>query len=87
MDEFFSSGRAADVVLALMVAEGVGLVAYHRMTGHGMATADVLSCLLPGAFLVLALFGALVDDGWTWITFGLIAALLSHLVDLSRRMR
>ncbi len=85
MAEFFASGRVADLLLAVLLAEVLALAALRRLRGHGPALADVLAMALPGACLALALRAALVGAAWTWIALALSAALLAHLADLFRR--
>lgn len=87
MTELFASGLVVDLILALMVLEGVGLVAFHRATGRGVAPLDVLANMLAGLGLLLALRVALTGGSWHWIAASLGAALLAHLADLWRRWR
>ena len=85
MDVFFSSGLATDLVLAIMMVEGVLLLVYHRATGRGIAPSRLIPTLASGAFLVLALRAALTGAGWMAIAGLLGAALIAHLGDLAVR--
>jgi hypothetical protein len=87
MTEFFVTGRAIDLILAMVVMEGAGLVAYRWKTGRGIASLDVVANLLAGASLMLALRCALAGAGWRWIALWMSAALLAHIADLWRRWR
>ena len=87
MTDLISSARIVDLILSLMVVEGVCLVAYHRRTDRGLMPLDLLSTLLAGGFLVLALRGVLAQVWWGWIAISLSAALVAHVYDLSRRWR
>jgi len=87
MTDLFATGRVADLILALMLIEATVFFVYHVRTGRGIAPADLLTSLLAGIFLVLALRCALVGTGWEWIAACLAAALVAHLADLSRRWR
>ena len=87
MHELFATGRVADVILGMMLLEGVGLVAYRRLTSPGALPPDVLLNLLSGAFLVLALRGALTGLAWGWLGASLAGALLAHLLALRHRLR
>lgn len=87
MAALFASGRIVDVILALTLAEAVGLVAWHRRTGRGVAPADFLGNLLSGVCLLLALRAGLAGAWWGWIALALLAALAAHLTDLARRWR
>lgn len=82
---FFTGSGVADLILALVVLEAVGLIAFHRLTGRGLPPADLLGFLLSGVCLLLALRAALADASWVWIAFWLTAALFAHLGDLARR--
>ena len=83
--EFFSSGLAADLVLAVMFLEGCVLCWVRRQGGRGFSPRTIIISLLPGACLVLALRGALVGAWWGWIALALFASLLAHLADLRQR--
>lgn len=87
MSEFFFSGRVVDLILLLMLAEGVLLWAHHRRTGGGVAVTDLLPSLLSGAGVLVALRCALTDAWWGWIALSLSVALAAHLGDLGRRWR
>ncbi|MFN0218708.1 MAG: hypothetical protein ACKVP4_07855 [Hyphomicrobium sp.] len=85
MHDLFASGRIADIVIALMAVEAVALIAYHRATGRGVNTSQVLSNLAAGVCLFLALRLALTGAPWTWIGVALVASLAAHLADLKSR--
>ena len=85
MAGIFTSGQIADIILALVVLEAVALIAYWRVTGRGIAAADLLPNLAAGACLLLALRTAITGAGWIWTAAFLAAALVAHLADLARR--
>lgn len=85
--DFFSSGRAVDVVLAVMALEAIALGIYFRATSRGIPLVDLLFNLATGACLLFALRAALTGRPWTWVAAGLSASLVGHLLDLSRRWR
>ena len=85
MVALFASGRAVDIVLTVMALEAGLLLAYRYRTRRGLSATDLLSVLVPGAFLLLALRGALVGAGASVIATCLVAALLAHLADIARR--
>lgn len=87
MAALFASGQIVDLILALTALEALVLVTYLRASGRGSAAADLLPNLAAGAFLMLALRCALVSSPWPMIATALIGALVSHLVDLYRRLR
>ena len=87
MSDYLANGRIADLILALLLLEAIGLLAYHRLTGRGVGPAQLLPNVLAGACLVLALRGALVGAAWPWIALCLGAALCAHAFDFRRWTR
>ena len=87
MAHLFSSGRIADILLAIIVIEAVAISAYWRVTERGIAPSDLLPNLVAGAMLVLALRFALGGAEGTWIAGALAAAGAASVVDLQRRWR
>lgn len=77
----FASGHAADVILAVLVAEGLWL-RWRRGWGWGA----VLGLLGPAALIVLGLRAALTGAAWWWIALPLAASLPLHLMDLRSRL-
>ncbi len=67
MAELFASARAVDLVLAVVVLEGLTLAIYHARTQRGPAPRDFVANLVAGACLLLALRAALTHAPWTWI--------------------
>ena len=63
-----------------MVLEALLLVGLRRMPAR-----EVLSAVLPGALIVLALRGALTGADWPWIALPLALAFPAHLADLAAR--
>jgi hypothetical protein len=81
MEQLFTSGRIVDVIVALMLAEYLGLrLLAPRVDLHGLALT-----LLSGVFLMLALRLALTGGSWMWIGCLLAAAGAWHVLDLRRR--
>ncbi|AWW75527.1 hypothetical protein CD351_13910 [Erythrobacter sp. KY5] len=81
IDAFFSSGHAADLVLALLAAEAVWL---WRVKGWRWAR--IAGLIGPAVFIVLALRAALVGAGWEWVAVLLALSLPLHLMDLRGRL-
>lgn len=85
MRELFTSGRIADVALVLLAIEGALLCALRQRPAR--VRAAMLTGLLPGVFLLLALRAALAGDEWYRLAAFMAAALVAHLADLWRRWR
>jgi hypothetical protein len=85
--ELFAGGRIVDIILLLMLLEGIALLVYHYKTRRGLTPIAVISNLLAGGFLLLALRAALSAAGWQWIALWLLLALAGHLLDLLMRWR
>jgi hypothetical protein len=84
MEAYFSSGRAIDVILMLLVAEAVAVAWWLR--GRGRYAGYVLA-LLPGLCLFLALRAALTGAGWIWVALWITLSLPAHVIDLAARVR
>jgi len=87
MTELFQSGRAADVILLVLLLEGIVLWFYHRRTGRGLPPGAVLPFLLAGAAFTLSLRAALTGAGWPLVALPLLGALGAHIWDLGARWR
>ena len=85
MESLFTSGRVADVVLAVMAVEAIWLLARRSERSHGKRLADVVLALGPGVCLMAALRCALTGAGWPWVALWLAASFPLHLADLIRR--
>ncbi len=79
LQSFFASGRAVDLVLAVIALE-FGVLLWRRRRPGAVALA-----LGPGVCLLLALRCALTGAGWAWVAFWLAASFPIHLADLARR--
>ena len=87
MTDLLASGQFVDLILVFMVLEGLCLLAYGRATGRGLAPSAVVTNLLSGGFLVLALRAALAGAPAAWIALCMAAAFMAHVADLQRRWR
>ncbi|QTD57363.1 hypothetical protein [Parasphingorhabdus cellanae] len=79
MTEFFASGRAVDVVLAVLVIEALWL------KWRGNRWMNILPALLPAVLMMIALRAALTGEPWYLISIALTLAFPIHLYDLHRR--
>ena len=87
MQEMFANGGIIDVILLLMVAEAAVLGLYNRRTGRGLPARQVVTVLMAGGLLMLALQAALTGAAWSSIALFLGLGLLAHLADLAGRWR
>jgi len=87
MNELFASGRVADLILLVLVLEGLALWLFHRNTGRGLPLREVLPFLLAGGSFALSLRAALTGAGWPLVALPLLGALVAHIWDLTARWR
>lgn len=81
LDWLFARGHAADVVLAVMLAELV------LLTRLGWPLHQALLRLLPGMLMILALRAALTGAGWHWVALALVLSFPAHLADIAQGPR
>ena len=79
MEQFFASGRAVDVVLAVLVIEALWL----RLRAQKWA--DIIPALLPAILMMLGLRAALTGMDWPFISLPLALAFPVHVYDMHRR--
>jgi hypothetical protein len=79
MEQFFASGRAVDVVLAVLLVEAI----YLRFRGNSLA--DIVPALLPAVLMMIGLRAALTGMTWPFVSIPLALAFPLHLYDLRRR--
>ncbi len=79
MEEFFSSGRAVDVVLAVLAFEMLWL------KWRGNAWPGILAALVPAVLMMLALRAGLTELPWPYVALPLAVSFPVHLYDLHRR--
>ncbi len=84
--DWLASPALIDWILVAMMIEALLLHRLGRLRALDLPWADVLSLLLPGAFLLLAVRGALAGNSW-FVLSALLGALIAHLHDLKRRLR
>lgn len=80
MSDFFASGHAVDLVLAVMALEAIVLIVRKRSNSLGIALA-----ILPGAMILLGVRAALIGAAWQWVALALAAAFPFHIADIRRR--
>lgn len=87
LSPLITSGFVIELIVGLMVVEGLLLAWWHERTGQGPGLADFAATLVSGLCLMMALRAGLVGDGALWIGFWLVVALIAHVTDLLRRWR
>jgi hypothetical protein len=85
MSDLFVSGAIVDVILALVLVEAIGVIAYRFATGGGPEPIGFVCNLLAGAFLLFALREALSGAPWIWVAASLSGAFVAHAADLLTR--
>lgn len=85
MTELFASGRVVDLILGLMLLEGIALAIFWHRQRRGVPPLTLWINLAAGACMLLALRAALVDAHWLWVWAPLALALAAHLGDLAVR--
>lgn len=80
IDWLFGRGHAADLILAIMLVELIGLTRFA-----GWPLRQALLRLLPGALMILALRAALTGADWYWVALALLLSFPAHLADLAHR--
>ncbi len=85
VQSLIQTGRVADLVIVVLLAEAAVFIGFRVATGRGFAVSSVVSNMLAGLFLVLALRSALTDASWMWTALSLAAAGVAHAVDLAVR--
>ena len=74
-----------DWILALVALEGVAVFGWRALRGGGPQPLAFLSNLVAGAFLLIAVRGAVSGASSPWIGACLFAGFLAHFVDLAAR--
>jgi len=81
MQAYFASGRAVDVILAVLALEAAALLAWRGRA----ALPDLIGIVAPGVLLLLALRAALTGAPWQQVALWTTLSLPVHLYDLRRR--
>jgi hypothetical protein len=79
------TGGLIDAIIVLVAIEAIAIFVWRLKTGNGPALSSLACNLLAGAFLLLALRNALVGASEVWIAACLLAAFVSHILDLRGR--
>ncbi len=87
LETWIASGRLIDLILVLVAVEAIVLVVLRARGFLRIGTLELIAMLAAGAFLMLALRGALLGADAGWIAACLFGALVAHLADLWLRER
>ena len=85
MPAWFTATHLADFVIAVTLAEGIGLLAWHAFAGRGLPPRAILILLAPGLCLMLALRVSVSGGPVEGVAALLALAGILHLADLSAR--
>lgn len=85
IEQLFSTGLVADLVLVVMALEAAVLLYVMRHEAKSQLV-GLLGNLAAGAFLVGALRIALTGGDWKFIALALIGSLIGHGIDVSQRL-
>lgn len=81
LQSLFQSGNVAFIIVAIILAEGLFFARYiKRYPG-------LLAGLAAGAFLVLALRAALLQQSWTVIALFLFLSFAFHILEVLQWLR
>ena len=86
VQQLFSSGHIADLVLVVMIAEAALTLTLGR-SRLGDGVLGYIGNLVAGAGLVVAFRLALTGGEWMLMAVALLVSMTGHLIDLSDRMR
>ncbi len=86
-EKSLEGGRIIDVIFGFMAIECLALLALNRVTQRGLKAIEILSPMLPGICLLLALRSALENESRFILLAWLLAALIAHLGDLKMRLQ
>ena len=87
MIDSFSIAQLVDAVIAFTLLECAALVAYHRVTGRGVAPREFVLNGVSGLCLMLALRSLARDAGAVWVALFLLLAGAAHITDIVLRWR
>ena len=85
MADMIINAALIDWILALVALEGVAVLGWRALKGSGPQPLAFLSNLVTGAFLLVALRGAVSGASGGWIAACIFAGCLAHFVDLAAR--
>ena len=85
MADMIINAALIDWILALVALEGAAVLGWRALKGRGPQPLGFLSNLVTGAFLLIALRGAVSGASGSWIAACILAGCLAHFVDLAAR--
>ena len=85
MADMIINAALIDWILALVALEGVAVLGWRVLSGRGPQPLAFLSNLVAGAFLLVALRGAVSGASGAGIAACMFAGCLAHFVDLTAR--
>jgi len=85
MADMIINAALIDWILALVALEGAAVLGWRALSGRGPQPLSFLSNLVAGAFLLVALRGAVSGASGGWIGACIFAGCLAHFVYLAAR--
>ncbi len=85
MADMIINAALIDWILAFVALEGAAILGWRALMGSGPQPLAFLSNLVTGAFLLVALRGAVSGASGGWIAACMVAGCLAHFVDLAAR--
>ena len=83
--EFFLGAHMIDCIVALIAIEALFLVGWRSLFRSGPSPPALISNLMAGVFLLLALRNSLAGASARWVAVCLLGSLFAHLADLCFR--
>ena len=85
MADMILNAAVIDWILVLIAFEAMAVLGWRALTSRGPQPLPFISNLVAGAFLLIALRGALSNAAPGWIAACLFAGFLAHFADLAAR--
>jgi hypothetical protein len=85
MADMMINAALIDWILGLVALEALAILGWRIMTSRGPQPLGVISNVVAGAFLLIALRGAVSGAAPAWIGACIFASFLAHFVDLAAR--
>ena len=85
MADMMINAALIDWILGLVALEALAILGWRIVTSRGPQPLGFISNVVAGAFLLIALRGAVSGAAPAWIVACIFASFLAHFVDLAAR--